>query len=342
MTRGPLRSEETCKGTEEDSQATGSKQKQNSCSVFSHSLQVDVLCLLTRRRWCQCWTLHKLIQGCRCPWLRCPDWRQTCRTKSFLRTENIKWAWFWTRFSPVHPCTYIGKANGLLPFRVRQKLLVLLSFGFIVSTGQMRMNLWSQNSERRKWWRTNLHRRTWVSGSRFWTRIQQFPQAKIQGKKEKHEAVQLRSLLMGKNIKFNHFIWNEAKSGAATLGAVCETHWSSSNRLFTSTSASSPGSWLFPLEMRLISVWVASIAEAVREQFWLWGTEYLHRKKAEMVQIVPNLWEQGVNEIWLILFRKSKRVQKMFEGQCLFEGHFGGICLLFRLVLPFSPHIRRK
>lgn len=103
MTRGPLRSEETCKGTEEDSQATGSKQKQNSCSVFSHSLQVDVLCLLTRRRWCQCWTLHKLIQGCRCPWLRCPDWRQTCRTKSFLRTENIKWAWFWSDIKPGFP-----------------------------------------------------------------------------------------------------------------------------------------------------------------------------------------------------------------------------------------------
>lgn len=123
---------------------------------------------------------------------------------------------------------------------------------------------------------------------------------------------------------------------------AAETHWSSSSRLFTGTSASSPGSWLFPLGMRLISVWAASIAEAVREQFWLWGTEYLHRKKAEMVQDVPNLWQQGVNKIWLILFWKSKQVHKMFEGQCLFEGHYGGICLLICLVLLFSSHISRK
>lgn len=59
-----------------------------------------------------------------------------------------------------------------------------------------------------------------------------------------------------------------------------------------------------------------------------------------MVQIVPNLSEQGVNKIWLILFWKSKQVHKMFEGQCLFEGHFRGICLLVCLVLPFSSYIR--
>lgn len=127
MTRAPLRSAETCKTTE-DSQSTISERKQKDHIIY---------CLLTRRRWCQCWTLHKLIQGYHCPWWRCPGWRQTCRTKSFPQTDNIKWVWFWsdiTRFfPPIRLCTYIREANGLLSFRVWQKLLVLLSIRIVAS-----------------------------------------------------------------------------------------------------------------------------------------------------------------------------------------------------------------
>lgn len=179
-----------------------------------------------------------------------------------------------TRFSPVHPCTYIREANGLLPFRVWQKLLVLLSLGFMVSVGQMGMNLWSQNSERRRWRRTNLHRRTWVSGCRFWMRVQQFPASKNTTEKRKHEAVQLWSSLKGKNIKFNPFIWNEARSGktegagAATLAAVCEISGGNSLILLQQTLH-----WHVRFLSRIMTLPVGDEGHLSLSGFHRWGRE---------------------------------------------------------------------
>lgn len=120
-------------------------------------------------------------------------------------------------FPLIRLCTYIREANGLLSFRVWQKLLVLLSIRIVISAGWIENESQNRECGRRRagFWFANHHIRTWVSEHRFWTRIRQFQRAQTQGKKwEKREAVELYwSLLMEKNTKFNQLIWNGPSSG---------------------------------------------------------------------------------------------------------------------------------
>ena len=188
---------------------------------------VSTSCLLTRKRWCQCWPLHKLIQGCRCPWLRCPDWRQTCRTKSFRQTERIEWVCFWSDitagFPQSIPALTSVKRTGFFPSALGRN-----SSSSCPSTSsylRAKREWISDLSERRRWRRTNLDRRTWASGRRFWTTIQQVPRAKTQGRDGNM-----------KPVKFDHCCWGRIYSlislsdtrgdwtggaGAAMLAAVC-------------------------------------------------------------------------------------------------------------------------
>lgn len=87
-------------------------------------------------------------------------------------------------FPPTRLCTYIREANGLLSFRVWQKLLVLLSVRIVISAGWIENESQNRECGRRRagFWFANRHIRTWVSEHRFWTRIRQFQRAQTQGK----------------------------------------------------------------------------------------------------------------------------------------------------------------
>lgn len=173
---------------------------------------------------------------------------------------------------------------------------------------------------------------------------------------EKREAAELYwSLLMGKNTKFNRLIRNGLSSGktngalAASLAArllwvtwMPETHWSSSRKLFT---GSSPGSWVLPLGMRLISVWLGCIAEAVREwlcvlpprDLGLWISMWekkqkmkSHTEKVKIVQMVSNF-----------MLEKQTSPYNVYRSKSVWLT-FWETVYSFNSVVTLSSHIRRK